>query len=105
MPADRQAVKLHPGAEADLKESVDFYRAAAGEKLVSRFKQCVADGVETIAANPNRGAMLPDMIGVRRLRIKVFPFSLIFIERADAVWVVAVAHRSRKPGYWKHRLS
>jgi toxin ParE1/3/4 len=57
----------------------------------------VAEGFKTIAANPQ-----PE---VRKLQIEQFPFSLLYVERADYIWVVAIAHGSRKPGYWKDRIS
>ena len=47
-----------------------------------------------------------DMIipGVQTFRLTQFPFSRLYINRADCLWVVAVAHGSRKPGYWKKRV-
>ena len=39
-----------------------------------------------------------------KFRLTQFPFSLLYINRADCLWVVAVAHGSRKPGYWKPRV-
>ena len=42
--------------------------------------------------------------GVQEFRLAQFPFSLLYINRADYLWVVAVAHGSRKPGCWKQRV-
>jgi toxin ParE1/3/4 len=39
-----------------------------------------------------------------KFRLAQFPFSLLYIKQADCLWVVAVAHGSRKPGYWKQRV-
>jgi hypothetical protein len=47
---------------------------------------------------------VPDMPGVQKFRLTQFPFSLLYINRADCLWVVAVTHGSRKPGYWKQRV-
>ena len=47
---------------------------------------------------------VPDMPGVQKFRLTQFPFSLLYINGADYLWVVAVAHGSRKPGYWKQRV-
>lgn len=33
-----------------------------------------------------------------------FPFTIIYVEREQEFLVIAVAHTSRKPGYWKNRL-
>ena len=34
-----------------------------------------------------------------------FPFDLLNRIRTEQIEIVAVAHHSRKPGYWQHRLS
>ena len=42
--------------------------------------------------------------GYRRINLKVFPFYLAYVTEGELIWVLAVAHVSRKPGYWKKRL-
>lgn len=35
----------------------------------------------------------------------VYPYAIhYFIKPNDTIWIVAVAHMSRRPGYWLHRL-
>ncbi len=104
MPPRAKAVKLHPEAQAELQESVAFYRKQAGHRWAERFKQRVAEGLSAIASNPERNPPVAELEGVRRIRLKQFPFSLLYINRPDHIWVVAVAHGSRKPGYWKGRM-
>lgn len=104
MPPQGKAVKLHPEARRELQESVSFYRERAGELWASRFKRRVAEGLRAIAANPERYPPARDMPGVRKFRLTQFPFSLLYINRVDHVWVVAVAHGSRRPGYWQQRV-
>jgi len=70
-----------------------------------QFKQRVAEGLRAIAANLERYPPVPDLPGVQKFRLKQFPFSLLYITRADYVWVVVVAHGSRKPGHWKERIA
>ena len=33
-----------------------------------------------------------------------FPFSFIYFVEGESVFVVALAHQSRCPGYWRERL-
>jgi hypothetical protein len=73
--------------------------------LVDQFKLRIVEGLNAIAADPKRYPAARDLPGVQRIRIKQFPFSLLYINRADYIWIVAVAHGSRKPGYWKRRIS
>lgn len=40
----------------------------------------------------------------RQILTNRFPFAVIYAERDQELLVIAVAHTSRKPGYWKNRL-
>jgi toxin ParE1/3/4 len=42
--------------------------------------------------------------GAKRLMLKRFPYSVVVYEHADEFIVVAFAHQSRRPGYWRNRL-
>lgn len=42
---------------------------------------------------------------VRRLLAEDFPYALIYLDEPEQVWLIAVMHLKRKPGYWKQRLS
>jgi toxin ParE1/3/4 len=33
-----------------------------------------------------------------------FPYAVIFLEKPDCIWIVAVMHMKRRPGYWRERL-
>ena len=104
MPLEGKPVQLHSEARAELQESVNFYRDRGGEFWADRFKQRVAEGLNVIASQPEGHATEPGLAGIQKVRLKQFPFSLIFINRPEYVWVVAVAHGSRRPGYWKNRI-
>jgi hypothetical protein len=40
----------------------------------------------------------------KRLMLKRFPYDVVVTESRDEIVVVAFAHQSRRPGYWKARL-
>ena len=42
--------------------------------------------------------------GVKRLILKRFPFDIVVLERTATTVIIAVAHQSRKPGYWRDRF-
>ncbi len=44
-------------------------------------------------------------IGVKRLILKRFPYDIVVIDGELETVVIAIAHHSRKPGYWRERLS
>ena len=97
-------VALHPEARAELQDSVSFYREQSGEALADRFKRAVESAFRAISENPSRFAPAPDAPEAHVFRLKAFPFSIVFIDRPRHVWVVAVAHGRRKPGYWAERM-
>lgn len=41
--------------------------------------------------------------GAKRLILDRFPYDIVAIEMLEETIVVAVAHQSRKPGYWRER--
>ena len=47
---------------------------------------------------------LPSAAGAKRLLLKRFPYDIVVLELPEEIIVVAVAHQSRRPGYWRDRL-
>lgn len=43
--------------------------------------------------------------GAGRVILKRFPYDIVIVERRGECVVIAVAHQSRRPGYWRERLS
>ena len=41
---------------------------------------------------------------VRRHFSSWFPYGIIYLDHDDRLWIGAVMHMKRKPGYWKLRL-
>jgi hypothetical protein len=46
---------------------------------------------------------MPGKHKTRSYRVRRFPFRVTYQIRADRIWVVALAHLSRKPGYWSRQ--
>ncbi len=42
---------------------------------------------------------------VMRLMLRRFPYDVVVVERRDDILVLAIAHHSRRPGYWRDRQS
>lgn len=94
-------LQFHPDAELELIEAADRYEREV-EGLGERLGTEVRRGTDLLLAHPEIGTPLdPDL---RSLVLNRFPFTLIYSASADAVRVVAVAHQSRRPGYWRSRV-
>jgi plasmid stabilization system protein ParE len=95
-------VVLHeePGAEYDA--AFDWYLERSPDAAL-KFDSEVNHALAEIAHAPQRWAI--GAYQTRRFLLRKFSFVLIYRERADGdIQVVAVAHTSRKPGYWKRRI-
>lgn len=89
-------------AELELDEAIAWYRAR-DERVADRFVAEIMAARDKIIAQPNAWHPLGE--GIRRYRLNRFPYGLIYSVEADEVLVIAVAHHSRRPGYWRDRLA
>lgn len=58
--------------------------------------------IDLIGENPYLFPKLNDK--VRRCSMSRFPYLIIYLVKDNAVYIVSVAHTSRKPGYWDRRI-
>jgi len=88
-------------AEIELSESVDYYeRKVTGLGL--EFERAVGKAIEVIRSDPARSPVQKS--GTRRFVMKRFPFVIHYLELTETIWILAFAHTSRRPGYWRRRL-
>jgi plasmid stabilization system protein ParE len=96
------AADFHQEAGAEYDAAFDWYLARRPDAAL-RFDAEVDRALTHIIQAPSRWAV--GSYGTRRFLLRQFPFILVYRERASGnIQVVAVAHTSRKPGYWKKRL-
>lgn len=92
---------LHPGAVEDLREAAKFYRERAGSglsrSLVGEFER----SVNILLRHPDVGTLWRE--GKRRFVMRRFPYSVIYTVSGEEIRILAVAHHSRRPGYWRRR--
>jgi toxin ParE1/3/4 len=93
-------VEFHVEAEEELGEATDYY-AGQNLRVALAFQAEVRAGVVSIASDPSR---LPTLGSERHFYLlKQFPYLLVYRILDDFVEVLAVAHTSRRPGYWNSR--
>ena len=93
-------------AEDELIEAQKWYdRHHQG--LGKEFREAIDEAIQRLVKTPLAASPIlniPTSINARRVIVKRFPYSIIFIEHEDDLWVVAFAHQHRRPGYWRERL-
>lgn len=67
-----------------------------------RFLQSFLDAVNKLTENPYLFQSIDD--DIRRVRLKDFPYNVLYFIQENRVIVVACAHAKRRPGYWRVRL-
>lgn len=92
---------LHPEAEMDLRDAAEFYRDRAGSSLSQAFLAEFERSVEILLQHSALGAFWRQ--DKRRLMIRRFPYSLIYTVVGEQIRILAVAHHSRRPDYWRNR--
>lgn len=92
---------LHPDAETDLQEAAEFYRKQAGNQLALAFVDEFERSVKLLLEHPQLGPIWRN--GRRRMVMRRFPYSVIYHVVDEQIRVLAVAHHSRRPGYWQDR--
>ena len=94
--------QFHPEAEAEHLETVAYYetrQAGLGAFYLAEFESSLQWVCEAPSHYPIERE--PD---IRRIRLRRFPFTILFRESEGTVQVLAVAHQHRRPSYWVSRL-
>jgi plasmid stabilization system protein ParE len=94
-------VEFHQGAMADVKSAVAWYQQRS-PKVALDFIEELHRAADTIREAPERWPIGKN--NTRRFLLWRFPFAIIYSEQESVVTIWAVAHGSRRPGYWVRRL-
>jgi len=93
--------ELHDEASADLIEAAAYLereRDGYGDRLIAAFESAR----EFVVDHPRSGR--PERFGVRVWPVTGFSYSIVYVLEGENVFIIAVAHHRRRPGYWRSRL-
>jgi toxin ParE1/3/4 len=93
--------EFHPEAEQELYEAASRYEVEVPE-LGLRFGDEVERVIQLLLEHPELGSQLD--ADLRHFVLRRFPFSIVYAAVADLIYIVAVAHGGREPGYWRSRV-
>ena len=92
---------FHHEADAEFIDALRYYAGISpelGGRYYDEIHRLIADACNT--PGTFRFIRKP----ARRHFTRDFPYGIIYVERADDLWILAVMHLHRAPGYWTHRL-
>ena len=94
-------LEFHPEAELELIEAALYYEKQV-PGLGERFEFEIRYATDLLLDQPEIGTSVsPDL---RKFVLTRFPFTLYYSVADDVLRIEAVAHQSRRPGYWKSRV-
>lgn len=94
-------IEFAQGARTEFAAATRRYASEAGALQAKAFRAEVHHMQTLIATHPAIGA--PTVSGSRYMVMDRFPFSIVYRHTADTLTIIAVAHHSRRPGYWTER--
>ena len=94
-------VSLSNEAQADADAAVDWYIGEGAFIAADDFADALDQAFDLLSQFPEMGE--PGSLNTRTLTLHSFPYSLIYRLQSEAIRVIAVAHHSRRPGYWLGR--
>ena len=97
---DQPTLRFLPEAIAEARAARQWYEVrspAAADAFVAELDAAI----EQILQAPGRFASY--LHGTQRCLLHRFPYLVVFRQAERVVEVIAIAHGSRKPGYWKQR--
>ena len=93
-------VIFHPEAHAEMIAQARYYEAKS-EGLGSDFLTAVEEATQRIEQSPKAGPII--RASIRKRLISGFPFNVLYEIQTDRIYIAAVMHQHRRPGYWLKR--
>ena len=94
-------IEFHPEAYQEMLESARFYEKRV-EGLSADFLAAVEEATARIKQFSDAAPI--ERAGIRKRLVSGFPFTILYERRKEKIFIAAVMHQHRRPGYWKERL-
>ncbi|HEY5551896.1 MAG TPA: hypothetical protein VIK52_08405 [Opitutaceae bacterium] len=96
-----KAFAFHREADEEFLDALRDY-AAIHPELGNRFYDEVHRLISEACRSPQTYRFIRKP--ARRHFSTDFPYGIIYVERPDDIWILAVMLLHREPGYWRHRM-
>jgi toxin ParE1/3/4 len=94
-------VEFHPLAEEEYLQQAAWYARGSNEASL-KFLDALDSTIAQIEQHPESGEA--DQEGLQKIILHDgYPLSLYYHASPELIYIVAVAHHSREPGYWRGR--
>lgn len=96
-------LEFHPAVQRDFNEALDYYEAEGGIHLADRFEAEFRVCIAAVKAGPTRFPFYQRSDRFRRIRLKSFPFLVVYRATTATVRVVLLKHERRHPRFGMSR--
>ena len=96
-----RSVEFHPEAQNEFASAARYYEDQQ-DRLGLDFMVTIQRTYERLLESPAAGA--PFGRRLRRVLVPKFPYGLLYRVEAARIYIIAVMHLHRRPGYWRSRL-
>ena len=97
------SLRFHPRVQLDINEVLSCY-AERSLTAPDRFWDDLQTRFREIEKQPHRFGFIDEQRGLRRVRLRKFPYLILYYQSAGGVKVTCVKHEKRHPGFGISRL-
>lgn len=94
---------FHPAVQRDFNEALDYYEAEGGIHLADRFEAEFRICLAAVRSGPTRFPFYHRSDRFRRIRLRSFPFLIVYRTSAASVRVTLLKHERRHPRFGMSR--
>lgn len=93
-------IDFHPDATAELESNSDWY-AERSPCAARDFLVAIDVAMTSIADDPARFFRIDNRH--QACSVVKFPFQIVYRHAENRIFIIAIAHAKRRPGYWRDR--
>ena len=95
-------LRFHPGVQGDINEVMGYY-AERSSTAAERFWDDLHTRFREIGERPQRFGFAREQRGLRGVRLRKFPYWIIYYQSAAGIKVTCVKHVKRHPSFGMQR--
>jgi plasmid stabilization system protein ParE len=97
------SLEYHPAVQKDFNDALDYYEGKAGWHVADRFEAEFRTSVAALKAGPTRFPFYQGSRLFRRVRLKNFPYVIVYRENPGVIRITLLKHERRHPLYERQR--
>ncbi len=90
------SLRFHPAVQHDINEVLGYY-SERSPTAADRFWDALQERFDEIAGNPDQFGFIHQARGLRRVRLRKFPYLVIYYQTDTGVKITCVKHEKRHP--------